>query len=156
MTIKKALTALLATFIIGWMLECGYDGGGNSPSSNGQNHPGSGGLSSTANSENPLVGTWVSGRHSLTFNSDYTYSSDLNRDGIPSVWGSVVVSGNVAIFTDAAASNSCTRKDDGQVVSGSYTYAVSGSTLSFSLVHDLCSDRVNLLNLSYQKNDLNR
>jgi hypothetical protein len=149
--IQDALSVLLATFFIFSMPGCGSDGGGNGASSDGQNHLESGNLSSTTNSENPLIGTWVSGEHSLTFKSDNTYSGDFNHDGIPKVWGSVMVSGNVVIFTDAVDSNSCRRKDGGQIVSGSYTYAISGNTLIFSPVHDLCHNRANLLCLGYQK-----
>jgi hypothetical protein len=149
--IQDALLVLFATFFIVSMPGCGSDGGGNDASSNGQNHLVSGNLSSTTNSENPLIGTWLSGEHSLTFNSDNTYLGDLNHDGIPEVWGSVMVSGNVVIFTDAVGSNSRRLKDSGQIVSGSYTYAISGNTLIFSRVHDLCHNRANLLCLDYQK-----
>ncbi len=156
MRIRDASLTLLETLFLVSMFGCGSEGGGNNASLYGQTHLQSDNLNSTPNSENPLLGTWVSGRHSLTFKSDNTYFGDLNPDGVPAVWGSVVVSGNVAIFTDAVASNFCRRKDGGQIVSGSYTYTISGNTLSFSLVHDSCRDRANLLSLNYQKDDLNR
>src|SRR5512139_226880 len=35
--------------------------------------------------------------------SDNTYSGDLNCNGMPKVWGSVMVSGNEVIFTDSVA-----------------------------------------------------
>lgn len=151
MRIRDALAALLTTLFIISNLACGRDGGVNGASSNGQNPLESNSLSPTTNSENPLIGTWVSGGYSLTFKSDNTYSSDLNRDAIPEGWGSVMISGNVVIFTGAIGSNSYSRKDDGQIISGSYTYAICGNTLTFSPVLDLCRDRANILCLSYQK-----
>ncbi len=150
MTIRDASLAFLATLFLVSMLGCGSEGGGNNSSIYGQNHLQSDNVSSTTNSENPLVGTWVSREHSLTFKSDNTYFGDVNIDGIPAVWGSVMVSGNVVIFADAADSNSCRRKDGGQIASGSYTYTISGNTLNFSLVHDVCRNRAYLLLQSYQ------
>jgi hypothetical protein len=132
------------------MLACGR-GGGNNASSNGQNPLESDDLSSTTNSENPLIGTWVSGGYSLTFKSDNTYFSGLNRDGIPEVWGNFIISGNVVIFPDSIGINSSGRKGGGQIISGSYTYTINGNTLAFSPVLDLCPDRANMLCLSYQK-----
>jgi hypothetical protein len=115
------------------MLACGRGDGGNSSSSTGQKPLESDGLNSTTNSENPLIGTWVSGEYSLTFKSDNTYFGDLNRDGIAEVWGSVIISGNVVIFSDAVGINSSGRKDGGQIISGSYTYTINGNTLALVL-----------------------
>ncbi len=146
MRIIHTLAKLLSIFCMVSMLACGRGGGGNNASSNGQNPLPSEGLSSTTNSENPLIGTWVSGGYSLTFKSDNTYFSGTNRDGIPEAWGSVVISGNVVIFSDSSG-----RKDGGQIISGSYTYTINGNTLAFNPVLDLCPDRANMLCLSYQK-----
>ena len=151
MRMRYVSAALLTTLIIIYSLACGRDGGGSGAISNGQAPLEGSAVSLITISENPLIGSWVSGRHSLAFNSDNTYSLDLDRDGIPEVWGSVTISGNVVIFSDAVGRNSYGPKDDGQIISGSYTYALSGNTLTFSPVLDLCRDRSNILCLSYQK-----
>jgi hypothetical protein len=62
-----------------------------------------------------------------------------------------VISGNVVIFSDSVDINSSGRKDGGQIISGSYTYTITGNTLVFSPVLDLCPDHANILCLSYQK-----
>lgn len=151
MRTRASFAALLTTLIIVSNFSCGSDGGGSDASSNGQNPLENKGLSLAINSENPLIGTWVSGRYSITFKSDNTYSIDLDRDGISEVWGSVLISGNVVIFTDAVGSNTYSRKDDGQIISGSYTYALYENTLTLNPVLDLCRNRANILCLSYQK-----
>jgi hypothetical protein len=151
MRIRGVSAALLTTLIIISHLGCGRDSGDNGASPNGQNPLDSNSLSLTTNSENPLIGTWVSGEYSLTFKPDNTYSTDINRDGILEVGGRVTISGNVVIFTDAVGDNYYSQKDDGRVISGSYTYAICGNVLTFSPVLDLCRDRANILCLSYQK-----
>jgi hypothetical protein len=151
MRIIHTLAKLLSIFCMVSMLACGSSGGGNNISSNGQNPLKSNGLSSTTKSENPLIGTWVSGEYSLTFKSNNTYFGGLNRDGSPDVWGSVIISGNVVIFSDTAGINSSDLKDGGQIIRGSYTYTINGNTLTFSPVLDLCPDSTNMLCLGYQK-----
>lgn len=153
MWIGHAIETLVLIFLVVSMLACGDSGGGDNASSKGQSPLESGGFRSTVDSRNPLVGTWASGGYSLTFKSDNTFLSDLNRDGVPDVSGSVVISGNVVIFSDAAGGNYSTWLGSGQVISGSYTYAINGNTLTFSPVLDLCSDQTNtnILCLSYQK-----
>ncbi len=151
MRIIHTLAKLLPILCMFSMLACGTGGGGNSASSNGQNPLESGGLSSATNSENPLIGTWVSGGYSLTFKSDNTYFGGPNRDGRPEVGGSVIISGNVVIFSGSVDINSSGRKDGGQIISGSYTYTINGNTLVFSPVLDLCPDSANMLCLSYQR-----
>jgi hypothetical protein len=151
MRIIHILAKLLTIFCMVSMLACGSGGGGNKISSNGQNPLKSNGLSSIINLENPLIGTWVSGEYSLTFKSDNTYVGSLNRDGSPEVWGSVIISGNVVIFSDTAGTNSPGWKDGGQIINGSYTYTINGNTLAFSPVLDLCPDSANVLCLSYQR-----
>jgi len=150
MKIRNTLAVLLTTLVVVSSLACGSDGGGNIASSNGQNPLESNNLSSTTNFENPLIGTWGNGGYSLTFKSDYTYSCNLSRDGISEGSGSFMISGNVVIFA-VAVNNNYIRKDDGQVISGSYTYDICGNTLTFSPVLDLCRDQANILCLSYQK-----
>jgi hypothetical protein len=151
MRIRRVFTSLLTILIIIFNFACGSGRDGSDTGSNAQNPLESTGLILTTNIENPLIGTWVSGRYSLTFKSDYTYSIDINRDGIAEFKGSVTISGNVVIFTDAGGNSSYSWEDNGQAISGSYTYAISGNTLTFSPVLDLCRDRVNILCLSYQK-----
>jgi len=145
------LAAFLATLLTGSLFACGSNGGGYNAGSNGRN-PLAGDLkSSMMSSDNPLVGTWVSGEYSLTFRSDNTYLADSSGDGNPAVWGRVMISGNVAIFSGASGSNSSSRLDGGQIISGTYTYTIYGTTLTFSPVLDLCRDPANILCLSYQK-----
>jgi hypothetical protein len=133
-----------------FLFACGSNGGGNSSNTNSQNPVvgESSANTNTANSQNPLAGTWVSGGYSLTFKSDNTYSRDFNLDDVPAVRGSVTVSGNVIIVTD---SDSCISSTTGETTSGSYTYTMSGNTLTFSLFHDPCSDRAAFLRLTYTK-----
>jgi len=133
------------------LLACGSDGGGNNASSNGQSPFKAEGVRYTANSENPLIGTWISGGYSLIFKSDNTYMGGLMLDGTPEVWGNVVISGNVVIFSEAVGSNSSGPKDSRQIISGSYTYTINGNILTFSPVLDVFRDQSNMLCLSYQK-----
>jgi hypothetical protein len=92
----------------------------------------------------------VSQGYSLLFKSDNTYARDFNQDDIPVVLGSVKVSGNVIIVNDDSGGRySCVDSTTGQVVSGSYTYVISGNTPTFNLFHDPCSDRAAFLCLTY-------
>jgi hypothetical protein len=147
---NHSLTMSLCSFIVVFLFACGSNGGGTGSNTNSQNPlvGESSAHTNTANSQNPLAGTWVSGGYSLTFKPDNTYSRDFNLDGIPAVRGSVTVSGNVIIVTD---SGSCISSATGKITSGSYTYTMSGNTLTFSLFHDLCSDRAAFLGLTYTK-----
>jgi hypothetical protein len=133
-----------------FLFACGGNGGGTGSNANSRNPlvGESSANTNTANSQNPLAGTWVSGGYSLTFRSDNTYSRDFNLDGIPAVRGSVTVSGNVIIVTD---SGSCISSTTEKITSGSYTYTMSGNTLTFSLFHDPCSDRAAFMGLTYTK-----
>jgi hypothetical protein len=136
---KYALTMLLCSFFMVSLLACSGTGDGSSGSiANAQNPPEASSARLDANPQNPLIGTWVSGGYSITFKPDNTYLRDFNLDGIPAVRGRVTVSGNVIIVTD---SGSC----------GSYTYTMSGNTLTFSLFHDPCSERAAFLDLTYTK-----
>jgi hypothetical protein len=146
---KYTLTALLCSFFMVSLHSCGTGGssGSNTISQNtrGENSP-----RLDANSQNPLIGTWVSGGYSLTFKSDNIYLRNFNQEGIPTVRGINRVSGNLIIVTDSDGSHSCINTD-GQEVRGSYTYAISGNTLTFSLFHDPCSERAAFLGLTYTK-----
>ncbi len=62
---------------------------------------------------------------------------DINREGVAAAWGHVLVSGNVIIVTDSDGRKSC----DDQGGSGSYTYTVSNTMLTFDLFYDTCSSR---------------
>ncbi len=150
--IKYALTMLSCSFFMASLLACGGTGGGSSGSNtNSQNPRGESSAGLDANHQNPLIGTWVNGGCSLTFESDNTYLRDLNHEGVPAVRGSFMVSGNLIIVTDFDGRHSCINSADGQVVSGSYTYAISGNTLTFNLFHDSCSARAAFLGLAYTK-----
>lgn len=150
--IKYALTILSCSFFMASLPACGGTGDGSLGSNtDSQNLHGESSARLDANPQNPLIGTWVSGGYSLTFKSDNTYLRDFNHESIPAVRGSVMVSGNVIIVTDFDGRHSCINSADGQVVTGSYTYAMSGNTLTFSLFHDPCSDRAALLGLTYIK-----
>jgi hypothetical protein len=152
MSIRHSLAILLLPFFVASLLSCGSNGGGNGSNSITSSHAFVEGIHSSADtsSQNPLIGTWSSGVYSLTFKSDNTYLRDFNHEGIPAVRGSVMVSGNLIIVTDSDGSHSCINTD-GQVVRGSYTYAISSNTLTFSLFHDACSDRAAFLGLTYTK-----
>ncbi len=148
MRTNHSLTMSLCFFIMVFLFACGGNGGETSSNTRSQNPLVGESSSNTdmANSQNPLAGTWVSGGYSLTFRSDNTYSRDFNLDGIPAAHGSITVSGNVIIVTD---SGSCINSTNGRIESGSYTYRMSGKTLTFSLFHDPCSDRAAFLGLTY-------
>jgi hypothetical protein len=148
---RDALAACLTSLCLVSLLSCGSSGGGSVVSSNGQNAIVSERLSAATNSENPLIGSWVSGKHNLTFKPDNTYSCEYNRDGMPAVWGSISISGNVAIFSEPSGCNPDIRKEGVQILAGSYTYSINGNTLTFNPVLDLCHDWTNILCLSYQK-----
>ena len=151
--IKYSLTMLLCSFIWVSLLACGGTGGSSSGSitnTNSQNLRGERSARLDANPQDQLIGTWVSGGYSLTFKSDNNYARDFNHEAIQAVRGSVMVSGNLMIVTDFDGSHSCINAD-GQVVSGSYTYAISSNTLTFSLFHDPCSDRAAFFGLTYTK-----
>jgi hypothetical protein len=148
--IKHALTIIPCSFIMVSLFACGSNGVGTSSNTISQN-PLVGESSSNTNtaiSQNPLAGTWASGEYILTFKSDNTYFRDYNHEGMPTVRGSVRVSGNVIILTD---SDSCISTTTGETLSGSYTYAISGNTLTLSLFHDPCKDRAAFLRLTYTK-----
>jgi hypothetical protein len=148
--IKYASTMLSCSFFMVSLLACG--GGSDSNSNPHSQYPGQESSARLdANTQNPLVGTWVSRGNSLTFKPDNTYLRDFNHEGIPAVRGSVMVSGNLIIVTDSDGRHSCINSADGQVVSGSYTYAISGNTLTFRLFHDPCSDRAAFLCLTYTR-----
>ncbi|HUI68783.1 MAG TPA: hypothetical protein VL087_11325 [Nitrospirota bacterium] len=147
---NHSLAMLLCSFTVLFLFGCGSNGGGSTANINLPN-PLVGESSSntnTANSQNPLAGTWVSGGYSLTFKSDNTYLRDFNQEGIPAVRGSVTVSGNVIIVTD---SGSCITGDTGRIESGSYTYTIVGNTLTLNLFHDPCSDRAAFLGQTYTR-----
>lgn len=162
--IKHSLTMSLCSLILASLFACGGNGGGTSSNTNSQIPIGRESSSNTnsqipivresisntntAISQNPLTGTWVSEGYSLTFKPDNMYSRAFNIDGIPAVRGSVTVSGNVIILTD---SGSCLSSTTGRIESGSYTYNISGNTLTFSLFHDPCSDRAAFMGLTYTK-----
>jgi len=129
---------VLCSFFMVSLLACGNGGGGVSSGSN-------------ANSQNPLVGTWVSGDYSLTFKSDNTYSGGFNHDGAPQVWGSITLSGNLIMLTDSGGSDACINSAAGQAVTGSYTYHISGDTLNFNLFYDPCSGRAAFMGRTYTK-----
>jgi hypothetical protein len=149
--IKYALTTLLCSFfMVSLLLACGTGGDSSGTNTKSQNPHGESSALVDANSQNPLIGTWVSGEYSLTFKSDNTYLRDFHHEGIPAVRGNVMVSGNLIIVTDSDGSHSCINTD-GQVVRGSYTYAASSNTLTFSIFHDPCSDRALFLGLMYTK-----
>ena len=148
---KHVLTALLYSFFISSLLACGSAGSGGSGSNTVSQYAPvgvSGSTTNTSNSQNPLTGTWVSGGYSLTFKADNTYSRDENLPGTPVIRGSFTVSGNVILVTD---SDSCINGTSGETTSGSYTYTISGNTLTFDLFHDPCSDRAAFLRLTYTK-----
>ncbi len=151
-TSKYILTVFLCAFFTVSLHACGGSGNGSSESNtNSQNALGDSIARLHANSQNPLLGTWISGEHNLTFKSDNTYLHDFNHEGIPAVRGHVMVSGNLIIVTDSEGRQSCINSTDGNGVSGFYTYAVSNNTLTFALFYDPCSDRSAILRLAYTK-----
>jgi len=147
--IKHTLRMLSCYFFMAFLFACGSNGVG--ISSNTSQNPLVGesiSITNAAYPKNPLAGTWVSGGYSLTFKSDNTYLRDYNHEGMPAVQGNVLVSGNAIILTD---SDSCISSTTGETLSGSYTYDMSGSTLTLSLVHDPCRDRAAFLRPTYMK-----
>ncbi len=145
----KQTTLVLFCFLSAVLLACGSIGDGTSNANKtSQNPHGESSSRLDLNHQNPLIGTWVSRGYSLTFNPDNTYVRDFNHEGIPAVQGSAAVSGNVLIVTD---SGSCISSAAEQSTSGSYTYTLSGNTLTFSLFHDSCSDRAGFFGLTYTK-----
>jgi hypothetical protein len=148
MKIKSALTLLSCSIIMASLLSCGS---GSSGSNTIQQIPlgeEGGPNASTSNSQNPLLGTWVSGNNRLAFKTDNIYSRDPNLSGMSAVRGSFTVSGNVILVTDA---DSCINGTTGETTSGSYTYTISGNTLTFDLFHDPCSERAAFLMMTYTK-----
>jgi len=153
MRINHASIMLSCAIIMFFLFACGSNEGEPSSTTVSQN-PLLGESRSntiTENSENPLAGTWISGGYSLTFKSDNTYRRDSNHEGIPAIRGSFTMSGNVIILTDTDGLYSCIDSSTKHVVSGSYTYAMTGTALTFSLFHDPCSDRAAVMSLTYTK-----
>ncbi len=149
-SMKHRLTIVLFFILFVFLLGCGSAGDGTSSANKtSQNPRGDSSLRLDVNPQNPLIGTWVSRGYSLTFNPDGTYVRDFNHEGIPAVQGSVAMSGNVLIVTDSGSclSTGITEKN----TSGSYTYILSGNTLTFSLFHDSCNDRAAFFELTYVK-----
>ncbi len=145
--------AFMASFML-FLISCGNGGGNNSLTSNADSqklYEETNAVAKTdADVRNPLAGTWVNGKHTLTFTADNTYSGDFNRDGIPDAWGSVTMSGNVIIFSDSGGNGSCAGAGD-EGARGCYTYTISDNTLTFGLFYDPCSRRVALLTPTYTK-----
>jgi hypothetical protein len=150
---RFAASAFLCSFAVLFLFACGGCGGGNSTSSNTGSHYPFEGINTTPAESlvNPLVGTWSGGGRSLTFNRDNTYSADVNQEGIPRVWGTITVSGNLMMITDREGPSSCVTSAAAQDGGGSYTYVISGNTLSFSLFHDSCGRRIVLLSPFFSK-----
>ncbi len=149
MRIRYTLTIVLIPFLIVSLLACGSTGDGtSSPNKTSENPQGGSSVSLDSNLQNPLIGTWVSREYSLTFKPNNTYVRDFNHEGIPAVQGSSTVSGNVLIITD---SGSCISSAAEKSTIGSYTFTLSGDTLTFSLFHDSCSDRAGFFGLTYTK-----
>ncbi len=148
MSIQSTLVATLFSFLIVSLLACGTGGGTSSSNKTSRNPPGDSRVRLDSNPQNPLIGTWVCKEYRLIFNPDNTYIRDFNQEGIPAVQGSVSVSGNVLIVTD---SGSCMSSAAEKNTSGSYTYILSGNTLTFSLFHDSCNDRAAFFELTYAK-----
>ncbi len=146
--IEYVLTMLLCSFFMVSLPACGTGGGSSGSNTSSQNPQEESRARLDANPKNPLIGTWVSGGYSITFKSDNTYLRDFNLEGVPAVRGSATMSGNVLIVTD---SSSCISSAIEKNTSGSYTYALSGNTLTFSLFHDSCSDRAAFFGLTYTK-----
>ncbi len=143
----KQTTPVLFCFLSAALLACGSIGdGASSANKTSQNPRGDNSARLDENHQNPLIGTWVSRGYSLTFNPDNTYVRDFNHEGIPAVQGTAAVSGNVLIVTDTG---SCISSE--KSTSGSYTYTLSGNTLTFSLFHESCSDRAGFFGLTYTK-----
>ncbi len=111
----------------------------------------SGTASQTAAAQSPLFGTWGNKGHTLVFNSDNTYTGDMNKTGVPGFSGILELSGNVIILTDTGGIHSCSQGDGSGATRGLYTYTVNGNELTFSPVQDLCKNRMALLKLTYKK-----
>jgi hypothetical protein len=154
MGIRNFLTMLLPLFVFATLLSCGSKGVGNGSGSNAISQtPGEEIHASTdTGSQCPLVGIWVSGSYRLIFKPDNTYSRIYNHDDTLAISGNVQLSGNVIIVNDDSGGRySCVNSDIGQVVSGTYTYTISGNTLTFNLFHDPCSDRAAMFGLVYTR-----
>jgi hypothetical protein len=154
MGIRNSLTMLLPLFLFTALVSCGSKGAGSGSGSNPipqtpieEIH-----ASTDTGSQYPLVGIWASGPYRLIFKSDNTYSRICNHDDTPAVSGNVQLSGNVIIVNDDSGGRySCVNSDIGQVVSGTYTYNISGNTLTFNLFHDPCSDRAAMFSSVYTR-----
>jgi hypothetical protein len=154
MSAGNYLMMFITLFSVFLLISCGSGGGGSDSSQNARTHTSIAGVqySTDSSSQNPLIGTWVNGGYNLTFNPDNTYVRDFNLDGIPAILGSLKVSGNVIIVTDDIGGRySCIDSSTGEVVNGSYTYDLRGSTLTFNLFHDPCNDRAAFFGLVYTR-----
>jgi hypothetical protein len=150
--IRRVLTVCFMFLFAVSPVSCGSSGGENSSRANVGSLTTVEGTPSHADVslQNPLIGSWVSGDHTLVFNSDSRSVRAFNHDDIPAVLGSVVTSGNVIIVTDISdGRHSCVNSVTGEFVSGTYTYAINGNTLIFNRVHDPCVDRAAFLGLAY-------
>jgi hypothetical protein len=148
-TTSKYLLSIFMSFLFMFSLFACGNTGGISPSSNtySQNPDGASSTRLETISQNPLIGTWKNGEHNLTIKSDKAYMRDVNPEGVASAWGHFLISGNVIIVTDSDGHKSC----DDEAGSGSYTYTITNNSLTFSLVHDTCSSRVDSFGLTYVK-----
>ncbi len=154
---RNAVMMTLFSLIMLSMLSCGNDGRGSSTSGAGlqniygEGNVGEGNVREQTGVNNPLVGTWVAGKYTLTFDS-VAYSVDFNHDSSPDNRGNYIMSGNLVIFTDSGGLKACINSATiGGGVSGYYTYAVSGNTLTLSLVYDQCNGRAASLGRAYTR-----
>ncbi len=149
---RHSVTLLVLLFLLTSVLSCGSNaGGGQSLNEIPQAPLEEMRASEGTGSQNPLVGTWVSGAYRLIFKADSTYSREFNQD-IPAVEGNARVSGNVIIVNDdSGGRDSCFGSATGEVVSGTYTYTIKGNALTFDRFHDPCRDRAAFFGFMYTR-----
>lgn len=84
-----------------------------------------------------VVGTWSGARYSMTVRSDGTYeaSGTPNMASID-VTGTLRTNGCRATFVDTSGRYACPREQEGR-----YTFAVTDTTLRFTLLSDACDGR---------------
>jgi hypothetical protein len=82
---------------------------------------------------------YLVGTHRITFTSNATWNLVLN--GVSVVTGRFSVSGSQISITDVGGNYSCSQLGPAYAT-GTYTWSLDGSTLSFVVVSDNCTGRV--------------
>jgi hypothetical protein len=150
---KRSGSMLCGSLVLLSFFACGNDDGGSHRLAVAavQNEQGKSDAGERDLLQHPLFGEWRCGSSTITIKQDNAYSVDLDQDDRPEAWGTVRISGNLILFSDSGGSNACIDRATEDSISGSYTYMLRGTELTFSSFHDPCNRREAFLRHAYHR-----